>query len=145
MNGSLGSPKSPSPDHWRRLTDARVARLATRNPTGGIDLVPFTFAVLDDRTIVSAVDHKPKRTQRLRRLDNIRAHPAVTVLADHYEEDWAALWWVRARGDAVVLDQPNEAHLDALMEKYEQYRTQPPAGAAIVITVTELSGWAAAG
>jgi PPOX class probable F420-dependent enzyme len=141
----LGSPKSPSPELWRRLTGARVARLATRSTAGGIDLVPFTFAALDERTIVSAVDHKPKRTRRLRRLDNIRAHPAVTVLADHYEEDWAALWWVRARGDAVVLDQPTAAHLDALATKYEQYRSQPPEGAAIVITVTELTGWAAAG
>ena len=137
------SRKSPSPDLWARLTDARVARLGTLNAAGGIDLVPFTFAALDERTIVSAVDHKPKRTQRLRRLDNIRAHPAVTVLADHYEEDWTALWWVRARGDAEVLEQPSDVHLDALAAKYEQYRSQPPAGAAIVITVTELSGWAA--
>jgi PPOX class probable F420-dependent enzyme len=141
----LVSPKSPSPDLWARLGDARVARLGTLNVTGGIDLVPFTFAALDERTIVSAVDHKPKRTQHLRRLDNIRAHPAVTVVADHYEEDWAALWWVRARGDAVVVDQPSEAHLDALARKYEQYRSEPPTGAAIVITVSDLSGWAAAG
>jgi PPOX class probable F420-dependent enzyme len=141
----LASPKSPSPDLWRRFAGARVARLATLNRTGAIDLVPFTFAVLDEHTIVSAVDHKPKRTQQLRRLDNIRAHPAVTVLADHYEEDWAALWWVRARGDALVLDQPSDAHLDALAAKYEQYRSQPPAGAAIVITVTELTGWTASG
>jgi PPOX class probable F420-dependent enzyme len=141
----LGSPKSPSPDLWRRLADARVARLATRNASGGIDLVPFTFAAIDDTTIVSAVDHKPKRTQRLRRLDNIRAHAGVTVLADHYEEDWNALWWVRARGDAVVLPAPSDDHLHALATKYEQYRSQPPDGPAIVISITELKGWSASG
>ena len=107
--------------------------------------MPFTFATLDDRTIVSAVDHKPKRTTQLQRLDNIRAHPEVTVLADHYDEDWAALWWVRARGEAAVLDQPADAHLEALAAKYVQYRSQPPAGAAILITVTDLTGWAAEG
>jgi PPOX class probable F420-dependent enzyme len=139
----LGSPKSPSPELWRRLTGARVARLATRNPTGAVDLVPFTFAALDERTLVSAVDHKPKRTTQLQRLDNIRAHPDVTVLADHYEEDWDALWWVRARGEAAVLDEPSDAHLQALAAKYEQYRAQPPAGPAVVITVTELRGWSA--
>jgi PPOX class probable F420-dependent enzyme len=145
VSGSLDSPKSPSPESWRRLVDARVARLATHNPNGAIDLVPFTFAVLDDRTIVSAVDHKPKRTRQLRRLANIRANPKVTVLADHYEEDWSKLWWVRARGDAVVLDRPPEAVLAALVAKYEQYGAQPPAGPAIVIAVTELRGWSSGG
>jgi PPOX class probable F420-dependent enzyme len=140
----LGSPKSPSPDLWRRLTAARVARLATRNPSGAIDLVPFTFAALDDCTLVSAVDHKPKRTKQLQRLDDIRSHPAVTVLADHYEEDWDALWWVRARGDAIVLDGPSDEHLRALAAKYQQYRDRPPDGPAIVISVSEVTGWSAA-
>src|SRR3954447_23666509 len=106
VNGSLGSPKSPSPDLWTRLTGASVARLATHNPSGAIDLAPFTFAAVVEHTLVTAVDHKPKRTTKLQRLDNIRAHPAVTVLADHYEDDWTRLWWVRARGDAIVLDEP---------------------------------------
>ena len=141
----MASPKSQSPDLWRRLAGARVARLATRNLAGGIDLVPFTFAALDDDTIVSAVDHKPKRTPHLRRLDNIRAHPAVTVLVDNYDEDWRALWWVRARGDAIVFDRPTDAHTDALATKYEQYRAQPPDGPVILIAITELRGWSAAG
>ena len=107
--------------------------------------MPFTFAALDDHTLVTAVDHKPKRTTKLQRLDNIRANPAVTVLADHYEDDWTRLWWVRARGDAIVLDTPAAEHLAVLTAKYAQYRERPPSGPTIVIRVTEITGWDARG
>jgi PPOX class probable F420-dependent enzyme len=124
------------------LEAARVARLATHNPRGGIDLVPCTFALVGDDTIVTAVDHKPKRTVQLQRLENIRTNPSVTVLVDHYDDDdWSALWWVRARGDARVVDRAEPAHIEALVAKYEQYREHVPAGPAIVIHVTDLTGW----
>ena len=48
------------------------------------------------------VDDKPKATTALRRLDNVRAHPAVSLLVDHYDDDWTRLWWVRVDGTAVV-------------------------------------------
>jgi PPOX class probable F420-dependent enzyme len=116
--------------------------LATHNPRGGIDVVPCTFALVDD-TIVTAVDHKPKRTNRLQRLENIRLNQSVTLLVDHYDDDWSALWWVRVRGDAHVVDDPTGDLLAPLVAKYEQYRQQPPAGAAIVIQVTDLVSWSA--
>lgn len=124
---------------------ARVARLATHNPSGAIDVVPITFAVRADDTIVSAVDHKPKRTTKLQRLENIRLQPAVTLLVDHYDDDWSKLWWVRMRGVAEVIEQPSPSLLDPLIQKYEQYQTYAPAGPALVITVTELRAWSAAG
>jgi PPOX class probable F420-dependent enzyme len=126
------------------LEAARVARLATHNERGGIDLVPFTFALVDDDTIVTAVDHKPKRTMRLQRLENIRLNPSVTVLVDQYDDDWSALWWVRARGDAHIVDDPAPDLIAPLVAKFEQYRDQQPAGAAVVIRITDLVGWAAA-
>ena len=127
------------------LEAARVARLATHNPRGDIDLVPCTFAFVDRDTIVTAVDHKPKRTARLQRLDNVRANSSVTLLADHYDDDWSALWWVRVRGDAHVVDEPEPSLLEALVAKYEQYADRPPSGAAIVVRVVELAGWSASG
>jgi len=128
------------------LRDARVARLATHNPSGAIDVVPITFALVGDDTIVTAVDHKPKRTTNLQRLENIRANPFVTVLVDHYDdEDWTRLWWVRLQGRAEVVDTPSAALLEPLIRKYEQYRTTAPAGPAIVITVTGLRRWSAEG
>jgi hypothetical protein len=49
---------------------------------------------------------------------------------------------VRARGDARVVDLCEPAHIEALVAKYEQYREHVPAGPAIVIHVTDLTGWA---
>ena len=71
------------------------------NTAGEVLLVPICFAVVDG-WIVSAVDHKPKRHQRLRRLDDIESTGTATVLVDHYDDDWTQLWWVRIRGHAVV-------------------------------------------
>ena len=79
----------------RRFAGARVARLATISADGAPHLVPFVFAVAGD-TVYSAVDAKPKRTTALKRLANIDRDPRVTLLADHYDDDWTALWWVRA-------------------------------------------------
>src|SRR5262245_7024480 len=112
----------------RALTAAaRVGRLATVTPTGRPHIVPCCFALLDD-TVVSAVDAKPKSTLALRRLDNLRANPAAALLVDHYDDDWAALWWVRLDGRAHVVDN-NAARataLAALRDKYPQNREQPP-------------------
>lgn len=134
-------PKSPSRGD---VASARVARLATHNPSGAIDLVPITFVLVDD-TIVTAVDHKPKRTTQLQRLENIRRNSDVTVLVDHYTEDWNALWWVRLRGDAEVHDGASAEAVAALCAKYEQYRLQPPAGPAIVVRVHDTLTWNAGG
>jgi PPOX class probable F420-dependent enzyme len=108
-----------------------------------VDLVPITFAAAGDGTIVTAVDHKPKRTTRLQRLDNVRAHAQVTVLVDHYCDDWSALWWVRIRGTAVVVDEPAAELLGPLVAKYPQYQETRPAGPAIVITVEQIRSWSA--
>ncbi|KLL11112.1 MULTISPECIES: TIGR03668 family PPOX class F420-dependent oxidoreductase [Protofrankia] len=86
----------------RRFAAARVARLATVDAAGQPHLVPVTFA-LQDNAIVTAVDHKPKRSTALRRLANIAANPRVALIADHYDEDWRTLWWARADGLARVI------------------------------------------
>jgi PPOX class probable F420-dependent enzyme len=132
--------------HDARLTAARVARLATTDPDGRPHLVPIVF-VVDGDTLYSAVDHKPKRSRTLRRIENARARPDVTVLVDHYEEDWRRLWWIRVRGRARVLDdgEERERALSLLAEKYEQYRSQPPDGPVLAVDITEVRDWRAAG
>jgi PPOX class probable F420-dependent enzyme len=127
-----------------RLTEARVARLATVSAQGQPHIVPVTFAVAGD-VIYTAVDAKPKTTTNLRRLRNIAANPRVAVLADHYEQDWAGLWWVRADGTASLLDRPADMArpLQLLAARYPQYRASPPAGPVISIRVARWSGWAA--
>jgi PPOX class probable F420-dependent enzyme len=102
------------------------------------------FALAGD-TLYSAVDAKPKRSRKLRRIENARRRPEVTVLVDHYDEDWTRLWWVRLRGRARVLDSGEEAAraLELLIEKYEQYRDTPPGLPVLAIDVEEWRGWEA--
>jgi PPOX class probable F420-dependent enzyme len=122
-----------------------VARLATADTGGRPHVVPIVFALAGDR-IWTAVDDKPKRTRALRRLENARANPRVSVLADHYEEDWGALWWVRADGMARVIDVAEAPHGMALLaERYPVYRLRPPAGPVVEIAVQHWSGWSASG
>src|ERR671932_227372 len=85
----------------------RVARLATTDPDGRPHLVPIVF-VVDGDTLYSAVDRKPKRSTKLRRIENARVRPDVTVLVDHYDDDWSRLWWIRVRGRARVLEGGDE-------------------------------------
>jgi len=128
----------------RRLAESVVARLATVGRDGKPHVVPICFA-LDGDQILFAIDHKPKRTTDVQRLRNIAANPAVAVLADHYEDDWSRLWFVRADGRARVLDPGDEARraIDLLSTRYPQYVTQRPDGPVVVITIERLSGWSA--
>jgi PPOX class probable F420-dependent enzyme len=128
------------------LASAPVARLATVDPARRPHLVPICFA-LDGQTLFTAVDHKPKRTLALRRLANVAANPAVSVLADHYEDDWSRLWWVRADGLARIAEPASADHARAvglLAGRYEQYRGRPPEGPAIVVEISAWRGWAGA-
>jgi PPOX class probable F420-dependent enzyme len=131
-----------------RFAAARVARLATAGADGRPHLVPVVFS-LDGDTLYTAVDDIKRKasTTRLRRLRNIAENPAVAMLADHYDDDWAALWWARADGTARLLepDAPEAARArDLLADRYPQYREAPPPGVVIAVDVTRWSGWAAA-
>lgn len=126
----------------RLVSEARVARLATVDSDGRPHLVPLCYA-LGDRTLYSEVDEKPKTTKRLRRLENIRRDPRVTVLVDHYEEDWPKVWWVRLRGPARVVEDEDELARarQLLIEKYPQYQQDPPTGNVIAVEIEEWLGW----
>lgn len=127
----------------QRFEAARVLRLSTANAQGEPHLVPATFAVIGDR-IGIAVDHKPKRHSNLKRLRNIQENPAVSLLVDHFDEDWEQLWWVRVDGRARVLENADAGELvQALLSKYDQYRERRPNGPVIEIEVNRWSGWVA--
>ena len=128
----------------RRVIDARVARLATVRPDGHPHVVPITFVIHAD-TIVTAVDHKPKTTDDLQRLRNIEAHPVVSIVVDHYDDDWSRLWWVRADGTARIIgeDTAREQAISWLAGKYEPYRRRPPDGPVVVVDVDTWRSWSA--
>jgi PPOX class probable F420-dependent enzyme len=125
-----------------RFTKARVAMLATADATGVPHLVPITF-VVDGATVYSAVDGKPKRGTHLRRHDNIRAQPRVSLLVQHWAEDWSRLWWVRADGLAKVTDDPSTVDRVArlLQRKYDQYDRVGVGGPVIEVDVRSWLGW----
>jgi PPOX class probable F420-dependent enzyme len=119
-----------------------VARLATVGSDGRPHIVPFCFA-LDGDALYFAVDAKPKRTTNLKRLRNIAANPAVSILVDHYEDDWSRLWWVRLDGTARIITNPTDAAwaIDLLVSRYEQYRRARPEGPVVAVAIERWSGW----
>jgi PPOX class probable F420-dependent enzyme len=129
-----------------RFGAARVARLATADASGVPHLVPVVFAAEGDRVYV-AVDQKPKRTTALKRLANVRANPHVALLADEYvDDDWDALWWVRADGLGRV-HEPGAAEavhaVSLLAARYPQHAAAPPSGPVLEVAVQRWSGWSA--
>lgn len=125
-----------------RFAAAPVARLATADATGHPHLVPVVFAV-QGNAIYSVVDAKPKRTPALKRLANVRANPAVSLLADHYDEDWTKLWWARADGRGRVLDPAEPEAGQAIEQLRRRYPQQQAAGPVLAVDVERWSGWSA--
>lgn len=129
-----------------RLARSRSGHLATVRPDGRPHVVVITFALLE-QTIVTAIDHKPKMTQRLQRLVNIERTPQASFLADHFEEDWHRLWWVRVDGTGEIHTggEMRDHAIEALVSKYAQYRETPPEGPVIAISIERVSSWEGTG
>ena len=134
----------PEFDASSRFADSLVATLATVGPDGAPHLVPVVFAVHAD-VVYTAVDAKRKSTQRLRRLANIAHNPRVSLLVDHYTDDWTQLWWVRADGVAVVHHSGEEMATGyaLLRNKYVQYQRIALDGPVVTVTVQRWASWQA--
>ena len=128
-----------------RLSAARVGHLATVRPDGRPHVVACCFALQGDR-LWTAVDAKPKASTRLQRLDNVRAHPWASLLVDHYEEDWDALWWVRVDGPPRCSRTATSTRRPwpRWSPSTAQYTAAPPRGPVIAIGVERWRGWSAA-
>ena len=134
----------PEFDARERFASAPVAQLATAGPDGVPHLVPVVFALSHD-VIYTAVDAKRKSGRRLRRMDNIEANPSVSLIVDHYEDDWSQLWWVRADGTAEIHYSGEEMATGyfELRRKYAQYQRIALDGPVIAVAVGRWSGWQA--
>jgi PPOX class probable F420-dependent enzyme len=106
-----------------------VARLATIAADGTPSLVPICFALIesDEPVIVSVLDEKPKSVpdQDLARVRHICREPRVSVIVDHYDEDWSRLAFVQIKRMARLVGPDDPAHVTAiaaLRSKYPQYR-----------------------
>jgi PPOX class probable F420-dependent enzyme len=126
----------------QRVHEASVGRLGTVTSSGRPHMVPCCFALCDD-TAYTAVDAKPKSTFALRRIDNLVGNPAASLLIDHYEADWAALWWVRLDGTGRVVNSPVESEeaKRALTGKYPQYGRVAIPGPVIALDIETWRSW----
>ena len=92
--------------------------------------MPIVFVAIDG-LVYSPIDGKPKRTRSLQRVRNIERQSASSLLLDHYDSDWNALWWLRIDTVADVVDATTVTleHLErvtiGLRAKYPQYRAVP--------------------
>ena len=147
----------------RHLSEARVAHLATIRPGGRPHLVPICFAIDGDLlptmwggrpegpgggvrptlpTLFFAIDQKPKRTPDLQRLRNIAANSSVSILVDHYEDDWTKLWWIRLDGHAGEVTGARRARgLELLEDRYLQYQTARPSGPVVAVQIGRTVSW----
>ena len=129
----------------RLLSEARVGHLATASESGVPHVIPVCFA-FDGAAIYSVLDQKPKRAAltRLRRVRNIQANPQVSLVVDHYEEDWQRLWYILVTGEADLLVEGDlrESAIALLRQKYQQYRDMDiDQNPVIQITPTKVVSW----
>jgi len=134
-----------SPAQDRFLRSARTGHLATADAKGRPQVVPVCF-VFDGQAIYSVLDAKPKTTplRQLRRVKNILANPQVSLVVDHYEEDWDKLQYILVSGDAELLESGEEWALAVAMlrEKYPQYQAMDlDQNPVIKITPVRYSPW----
>lgn len=135
-----------SSDERTFVASADVGRLATVDESGTPHIVPVCLVFVGD-AIVSAIDTKPKAVgpEKLQRVRNVEANPAVSLLVDRYSDDWDELAWVRVDGHARI-ESPNAARHGAacsrLQKKYPQYEQHPLAERPLlVIEPRHVSSW----
>ena len=107
------------------ISGGRVGHLGTADATGQPLVVPICYA-FDGESLFSAIDAKPKTdsVERLKRIRNIRENVKVSVVIDHYDEDWRRLRYVILQGEAQLLTDGADFSraVDLLQAKYPQYR-----------------------
>ncbi len=130
-------------DCLMRLESAPFAVLGTTDPDHGTHLVPAVFAVRGDRLAIPIDTVKPKKTNKLRRIDNLQADPRASLLIDHRDSDWAALWWVRVDLLYSGTFEPSADWRSALAGKYPQYVPAGSIDAILVFAIRSMRGWSA--
>ncbi|MEE3132964.1 MAG: pyridoxamine 5'-phosphate oxidase family protein [Pseudomonadota bacterium] len=120
------------------IDSADVARFAStdgRQP----HLVPVVLVSADNH-IYLPIDGKLKKPGTLKRLSNIELHPEVTLLVDHYEDDWSQLWWVRVDAIASIVPMPTAVR-NKFTEKYTGYGHTKIGIESIKLEVVNVQKW----
>jgi PPOX class probable F420-dependent enzyme len=123
------------------LESARVARLGLLDDQGAPRVLPVTFAVAEGR-IWSAIDRKPKRSDKPARLRFLDRDPRAALTVDRYSDNWDQLAWVQVLGTVEIVEVGDgEAGLEALMETY---REEVPPGPLLALQPERYLWWRAA-
>lgn len=136
-----------SQDQARWLVSAPSAHLATADASGAPHVIPVCYAS-DGQSLFSVLDQKPKRAPvtRLRRVRNIQENPQVSLVIDHYEDDWNRLGYILVLGTAELLlgGGERDGAVRLLRRKYPQYRTMEVAANPVIkITPQRVVCWGA--
>ena len=129
------------------LAAAPIGHLATADASGFPHVIPVCYA-FDGQALFSVLDQKPKSAEliRLRRVRNIQANPQVSLVVDHYEEDWSRLGYILVVGEAEILleGKEHDAAVRLLRQKYSQYRAMDLAANPVIkITPHRVVCWGA--
>ena len=139
------------------LETERRGVLVTVDDAGRPRPTPFCYAAseVDGRLLIhTPIDEKPKGTiapDELPRVRDIHARPEVTVLVDHWDEDWKRLAWVLLRGTASELSPGDPATAEeraqaiaSLRDRYPQYVGHDLESRPMIrIEVDSVRGWRA--
>jgi PPOX class probable F420-dependent enzyme len=134
-----------SDDERGFVAHQKYAHLATADRRAVPHVVPVCFAI-SAGTLYITIDEKPKRYsgKALKRLRNIAENPAVAVVIDRYDEDWAMLGWVMLHGHAEILTEGTE-HQDAqalLRSRYPQLRAMQIAQHPVIaVRIERTTSW----
>ncbi|MBV8751328.1 MAG: TIGR03668 family PPOX class F420-dependent oxidoreductase [Hyphomicrobiales bacterium] len=126
------------------LSRRKVGQLATADRRGAPHVVPVCFAV-EGEALYITIDEKPKRAGApLKRLRNIAENPAIAVVIDRYDDDWARLGWVMLRGRADILTEGAEhSRAQALLRaRYPQLNDMEIGSLPVIALRTErVTSW----
>jgi len=146
------APQTSLREEDRALLDAsRVAHLATASRDGRPHVVPLCYAVLDENTLVFALDDKPKAAGRtLRRMRNLAENERFALVVDRWDESWNRLAYVLVEGTGALLedDARGAGAIEALRARYPQYvemGLRAGAHPVVELRIESVHRWAADG
>jgi PPOX class probable F420-dependent enzyme len=124
-----------------------VGHLGTASRAARPHVVPVCFALLDESTLVFAVDDKPKpRSRPLRRLQNLVENDRFCFLVDHWDEDWRQLGFLLIEGSGTPCSDAARSRraIESLRERYRQYvemHLSADAHAVIELHIERIHRW----
>ncbi len=126
---------APTPEQRRFLDTRLVAYLTTVDPAGAPHAVPVCFALAEGTAYVVSGGEGNRTGRRLdKRLRNLAENPRASLAADHYEDDWDRVAWVRVDGMAEVFASGGD-HAEAvrlLRARYPQFDDMVLDGAPVI-------------